>query len=272
MKHNVLPVIGLRTALHGTVLIGVLLFAGDVVSRAQTTSHWPDQIDAGAYQIFADFEISKMPEVVNELVNLEKDLTEILKIGHPREQIKLYLFRNKRSYQKYVSKYFPGIPTRQALYIKRTGPGLVFAYLGKDFLVDLRHEATHALLHANLPVVPLWLDEGIAEYFEVIPQRRVYGHSHLNAVKWKNRLGRLRDVKELESISNISQMRKSEYIEVWAWVHFMLHGDSSARRELLAFLEDIGNMNPPGQLSSRLKSRVENLYEKYRAHVRTWPS
>jgi hypothetical protein len=50
---------------------------------------------------------------------------------------------------------------------------MVFAYRGEDFETDLRHECTHALLNAALPVVPLWLDEGLAEYFEVLPQSAI---------------------------------------------------------------------------------------------------
>ena len=32
---------------------------------------------------------------------------------------------------------------------------------------DLRHEVAHGYLHAVVPNLPLWLDEGLAEYFEV---------------------------------------------------------------------------------------------------------
>ena len=51
--------------------------------------------------------------------------------------------------------------------MKGRGPGKVFAYKSKALPVDVRHEGTHGLLHAALPMVPLWLDEGLAEYFEV---------------------------------------------------------------------------------------------------------
>ncbi|GIT30210.1 MAG: hypothetical protein Ct9H300mP1_22560 [Planctomycetaceae bacterium] len=36
------------------------------------------------------------------------------------------------------------------------------------FPEDLRHEFTHGVLHSSLKRVPLWLDEGLAEYFEVV--------------------------------------------------------------------------------------------------------
>ena len=46
---------------------------------------------------------------------------------------------------------------------------LVYTYWGDRIQQDLRHELTHALLHSVLKDVPLWLDEGLAEYFELPP-------------------------------------------------------------------------------------------------------
>ncbi len=271
MRYNGLPQPWSRAVLRSLLLISVLLVVDEDVD-AQQVSRWPDQQEAGPYLIHADFKIARIPGLVDELVKLERDISQVLQIGAPRERVYLFLFQNKSSYQKYVSRYFPEIPGRQALYIKKRGPGMVFAYLSDDFLIDLRHETTHALLHANLAMVPLWLDEGLAEYFEVIPQNRVHSHRHLRAVKWKNRLGRLRDMEKLEGISDISKMRKAEYEEAWSWVHFMLHGDAFALKELLSYLADIKSMNPPGQLSRRLRTHVANLDDNYRSHVQSWPS
>ena len=44
---------------------------------------------------------------------------------------------------------------------------MVYTYWGNRIQQDLRHELTHAILHSVLKDVPLWLDEGLAEYFEV---------------------------------------------------------------------------------------------------------
>ncbi|NND97127.1 MAG: DUF1570 domain-containing protein [Pirellulaceae bacterium] len=271
MKHSRNLQLTVDTLMRSLLILSTLLLVAQC-ARAQGVPRWPDQLDTGPYRIHADFKLAKVPGLVNQLVKLETDVSTALQIGTPNERIELYLFQEKRSYQQYVSKYFPTVPTRQALYIKKNGPGMVFAYLSDDFLVDLRHETTHALLHANLPLVPLWLDEGLAEYFEVAAQDRVHGHRHLRAAKWKQRLGRLRRMEKLEAIGHISKMGKAEYEEAWSWVHFMLHGDALARNELLAYLADIKNLNPPGRLSRRLSSHVANLQNEYRAHVRSWPS
>ena len=96
----------------------------------------------------------------------------------PRETVHFFLFQAKGTYQSYMKQYFPRVPYRRALFIKARGPGMVFAYQGNDFEIDVRHECTHALLHTWLPHVPLWLDEGMAEYFEVPRDKRVRQNPH----------------------------------------------------------------------------------------------
>ena len=44
---------------------------------------------------------------------------------------------------------------------------VVYAQGGDRLADDLRHEMTHAYLHSVVPDVPLWLDEGLAKYFEL---------------------------------------------------------------------------------------------------------
>ena len=74
-------------------------------------------------------------------------------------------------HRTYIEAHYPDIPYRRALFIKEHGLAGLYAYRHADLAVDLRHECTHAMLHASLPYVPLWLDEGLAEYFEATARR-----------------------------------------------------------------------------------------------------
>ena len=47
---------------------------------------------------------------------------------------------------------------------------------------DLRHEMTHAYLHAVVPNVPLWLDEGLAKYFELPRQQHGLNQPYVRQV------------------------------------------------------------------------------------------
>jgi hypothetical protein len=136
--------------------------------------------------------------------------------------------------------------------------------------VDLRHEGTHALLHATLPVVPLWLDEGLAEYFEVPASERTSHYSHLSKTRWSVRLGNVATIEQLEQLRDLTEMGQTEYRQAWAWVHFLLHGSAAAHDELMRYLNDIQNHMPPGVLSQRIRNRLPDVEERFARHFLSW--
>jgi len=232
---------------------------------------WIDARVAGPFICRADFPLSGTDNsLFAELAQLQQDVVRALGIRPASEPIELYLFRDQWTYQRYITQRFPSVPYRRALYLKTNGVGRVFAYRSSQFEVDLRHECTHALIHAALPMVPLWLDEGIAEYFEVSPGHRAFDNPHLNGVRWAARFGMVPHLAALERHGELSQMGGTEYRSAWAWVHFLLHGPPEARDELVRFLSDIQNGNPPGLLSQRLQRRMPDLERRFLSHFTGW--
>ena len=245
--------------------------------RAKADARWPDERMAGAFLCHADFSLTNYTHLIDEMAQLQRDLVRTLGIDEPREQIHLFLFNHKATYSSYLEMHFPNLPSRRALYIKERGPGMVFAYRSDEFEVDVRHEGTHALLHADLAVVPLWLDEGLAEYFEAPYDQRTFDHPHLAEMKWQlskmNLAARIKSypsLERLEELRDLKQMGAAEYRQSWAWVHFMLHGSAEAHEELTRFLSDIRAATPPGKLSDRLRHRIPNLEQKFTEHMRQW--
>ncbi len=239
-------------------------------SPAGGESRWPDERTAGPFVCHADFSLGGHMNLLGEMAHLQQDLHTQLGIDPPREPIHMFLFDQRATYQNYIEQYFPNVPFRQALFIKERGPGMVFAFRSNDFEVDLRHESTHALLHAALPMVPLWLDEGLAEYFEVRRERRAVEHPHHGKLRWAARFGKLPKIQVLERIEALDEMGQGEYRSAWAWVHFMLHGPPEARRVLVRFLGDIQAHSPPGLLSDRLQKDVPQLEQRFAEHFRRW--
>lgn len=132
---------------------------------------------------------------------------------------------------------------------------MVFAYVSDDFQVDLRHEMTHAILHSYLPMVPLWLDEGLAEYFEVSESERYAGNPHLRSASRAVRWGQFSSLTNLEQQTEFSAMKADDYRDAWAWVHWLLHGPTDVQEEFLSYLADIQAHRVPGTLSTRLRSQ-----------------
>ena len=250
------------------VLVTALFWQVKGVSAS--ASEWADVRAAGAFVCRANFSLRGYEVLLGDLAGLQEDLVRVLGVPAAEERIELYLFRSESGYRRYLETYFPGVPYRRALYVKRGGPGVVLAFDSAELAVDLRHECTHALLHAVLPMVPLWLDEGLAEFFEVSPSRRAYGNPHLSRVRWNARFGVKTAVGRLERKGSVADMRGSDYRDAWAWVHFMLYGSSEGHAELVLFLRDISAGIPPGSLEARLSERIPGLGREYLAHFRGW--
>lgn len=237
---------------------------------AWAADEWADWRAAGAVVCRADFSLADYEPLLGELADLQEELVRVLGIAPAEERIELYLFRNEADYRNYLAAYFPEVPYRRALYIKRGGPGVVLTFRSGQLATDLRHECTHALLHAVLPMVPLWLDEGLAEFFEVAPEQRPFGNPHLSKVRWNARFGIRTPIAKLEKKGSVGEMGGVDYRDSWAWVHFILYGSAEAHAELVGFLREISANVPPGKLSVRLSRRITDLDRQYLTHFRGW--
>jgi hypothetical protein len=129
---------------------------------------------------------------------------------------------------------------------------------------DLRHELTHALLHSVLKDVPLWLDEGLAEFFELPPGTNGINALHLEQLR-KGPFNA--DLSRLEQLNQVAQMTPAEYRESWAWVHLMLRGPSEGKIALLAYLQQLRATPTPGPLQPRLTAAVPGLTDALEMHL-----
>lgn len=241
-----------------------------LVTHTPAAERWPDERSVGPFSCHADFALDGSSALLDEMMQLQRDVGQLLRVHPEQERIHVFLFSREGVYRQYVNRYFPHVPYRRALYIKERGPGMIFAYASDQLDVDLRHECTHAILHAALAIVPLWLDEGLAEYFEVPAADRAYRNPHLPKMKWRLFFGRVMPLERLEAIERIDDMGANEYRQAWAWVHFMLHGPPAAQEELLQYLSDIQARRPPGDLSRRLRQRIPDLEKAFSAHFTQW--
>lgn len=231
---------------------------------------WPHERTAGVFHCHATFDLEPYRELFGELGQLQRDLHATLGVVRARGPVHVYLLQSQTGYQQYVQQYFPDVPYRRALFVKTRGPGMVFAFKNDELAIDVRHESTHALLHSSLPSVPLWLDEGLAEYFEVQRPLRASGNPHLARVQWNLRLALAPDLAALEAKATLGDMEKSDYRDAWAWTHWMLHGPQAAHDELVRYLADLQAGTPAGQLSERLRRRIPALEESFIEHFQNW--
>jgi hypothetical protein len=211
------------------------------------------------YVFVSDFEIQRDLPLFKELADLREDVYRTLQLPPSTDFVQVYLFEDKDHYERYMQAKYPELPKRRAFFIGQMHMGgskelLVYTYWGTGDHIqqDLRHELTHALLNATLSTVPLWLDEGLAEYFEIPPAAHAFSADHLKYLR-HGPGGPVRpDLTRLEELKEVNQMTPAEYREAWAWVHMMLHSNDAARKVLVGYLKDLRTTKSPGALRPRL--------------------
>lgn len=227
------------------------------------------QTRTGPYCVFTNTPIAADAPAIRHLKSLENQLETTLGVRVPpgSDPIEVYILDSPEAFRHFLTFYFPELPTRRAFFLAQGSRRVVYTYQGTRLEEDLRHEATHALLHAAVPDLPLWLDEGLAEYFEVDESRDGRNAEHLARLPDDFESGFVPDLKKLESLKDVRKMTPRDYRESWAWVHYALNGPAPAKAALLGYLADRRAGVEGATLSKRLKAADPDAAVKLASHV-----
>jgi hypothetical protein len=227
------------------------------------------------YVFLSDFEIRRDQPLFEELANLRDQVYRELQLPPGNAVVQVYVFEDQERYERFMQTRYPNLPKRRAFFVAQPrGMGgsedlLVYTYWGegKRIQKDLRHELTHALLHSVLKDVPLWLDEGLAEFYELPPDLKGVNAAHLDRMLRGAGSTTKPDLPRLESLKEVGQMNPAEYREAWAWVHLMLRSTPEAKNVLLSYLQMLRANSNPGALGPRLASVFPSLDEAFVTHL-----
>ncbi len=218
------------------------------------------------FVFYADFEVNRNLPLFKDLANLRDQVCRDLQLPASSSVIQVHLFENRDRYEQFMQARHPDLPKRRAFFVAQPRFGgtedlLVYTYWGTGERIgqDLRHELTHALLHSVLKDVPIWLDEGLAEYFEVPAGWKGVNYQHIAQLRAEQGKAFKPDLDRLEQLTEVHQMTPAEYREAWAWVHLMLHGVPEAKQALVGYLRELRTNARPGPLRPRLASAYPAL-------------
>lgn len=243
----VMAAVGCARAIPGGVLTAVSL-----PSRTE--------VIAGSLVIHADFPIAEQHRLIRELEAMRVELSQTLGLPVSDEPVHLYLFENSEAYERFVARQFPSFPARRAFFVESDTTLSVYAAWQDRIAEDLRHETTHGYVHAVVPTVPLWLDEGIAEYFERPRSDRGLHGDHVAHLAGRLLEGTWRpDIERLEALQAAGEMTQDDYAEAWAWVHWMLRSSPERAEMLQDYLADLRRDGKTAPLPVRLVRSAGSL-------------
>ena len=198
--------------------------------------------NTGSFTIYTGQPISADSPAVQSLAALEEDVDKRLGVHNPGKEptVEIYVLKDRDAFNHFLTFYYPELPSRRAFFLAQGSKRVIYTFENERLEEDLRHEATHALMHEGVGDLPLWLDEGRAEYFEGPAGRRGLNPEHIARLPTDIEKGWKPDLKRLEQLKNVKDMTPRDYRESWAWIHYLLDPANEAGTAILiAYLSDI---------------------------------
>ncbi len=264
-----------RPVFRNTVL-WIAISLGGICAGCQLLhkkDHWdpfPFEHPCGQLVIHSDAPLTGQQRLVEELVTQREWINSRLGLTPSDRPIHVYLYADEAAYYKFLHLRFPEMATRRAIFVGTSTDLTVYAHAGDQVAVDLRHEVAHGYLHAAVPNLPLWLDEGLAEYFEVGRGRRGYNEPHVEMLVKQAEAGTWRpELTRLEALTSAADMTQQDYAESWAWVHYLLESEHGKADVLISYLGDLASQPNTDPLSARLAKQLVGPQLALGEHIRT---
>ncbi|GIW88793.1 MAG: hypothetical protein KatS3mg108_3117 [Isosphaeraceae bacterium] len=261
----------LPSSTAAALIAGLLSGCSAIPLRDHTLIPTAHRVEVGPYVIHSNFPLPDNAPAVVELTQLRREIESVLatSIDPGPGSIEVYILDDSRTFAHFLNTYYNELPHRRAFFLAQGDRRVIYTFLGDRLTEDLRHEATHALLHCLIPELPLWIDEGLAEFFEDRAPTPGTNPDHLQRLADEIRRWRP-DLPRLESIHDVRSMTPRDYREAWAWVHFLATGSPARRLLLASYLHELRSASPDSvtPLSERIATEIDDPNRALLAHIR----
>ena len=231
----------------------IAMLIGIAALPAEAADHkWLVQAQFKSFSLLSDYPVDA-EEIQEKLDHLVSELQITLGVSSRDEPVQIVLFENRSNYLTYLGSAVPASRHRRAVFVRKGSLTTIYCYRSDKTMTDLRHEMTHAMLHQHLQFLPLWLDEGLAEYFEEEPNGRPHS-SRTKGLRWKSAAGWTPDLSRLEKIPAADDMDESDYRDSWAMCSFLINESDDSLALLRDYLQQIHDGKAPPKFSVSLNS------------------
>jgi len=266
------PKVGPRAAMW---LVALSLAVAGCLSNTRNVAEPPvrHSIQAERFTLLSDVPLEKDHWLIDDLERLERHIVTRLALPEPSREVVVHVFASRREYESFLTTSYPQLPSRRAYFVGTPRRLAVYTFWGDRIQEDLRHEFTHGILHSSLKRVPLWLDEGLAEYFEVVgPKPGGVNTEYADRLAAAVANGWRPDLERLEQLKHVADMQRVDYEQAWAWVHFLMHGHPRGPEVLRQYLGDLAERPYAGLLGPRIRGSIPDADKLLLAYVSGLPT
>jgi tetratricopeptide (TPR) repeat protein len=274
-----------HAALGAGVPAGELAQIDAILVRAQRGPAWSTvhEFKSRSYEVRSDHSQKLCADAAQALEQSLSLYNRVL--GRPeatdggQKLYSVYLFSGLSGYLGYAEALFGSTPYNTAgLYSPVLKQLLIWNLPERDAMLrTVRHEGFHQYLDRMLPITPVWMNEGTAEYFETAA---LSGGRVEHGAPVASHVLRLTGKQvEWATIDELIHMGRAEfygdsarnYAQSWALVHYLLQGDRTERQIYTDYFEALLAGTSPRDAGEQVFGKVDTtaLLGKLKRHIKT---
>jgi tetratricopeptide (TPR) repeat protein len=267
-------------------VVGAGLCAGPALAAqaelGQDAAGW-HRVDTQHFVLLGDVPAPTLRALASDLEALESLLATL----NPNDstpapaRAAVMVFASEEEFSRYAPFDTAGEPAAVSGFFLRHPHGDYVAVSagGRDVRPVLYHEVLHRFVCHHLPEAPLWLNEGLAEFYSTLEVSRGEAWLGRPVVEHVVRLQRdaRRPLSELVAIDAEShvyhdgELQGAFYAEAWALVHYLLDGDDSGRAALARYAGLLRAGEDPGSAFAAVFGDEAELERRIDRHLRRAP-
>jgi hypothetical protein len=264
-----------RTATH---LIRLLVL---VLSRLVSADPKWARVDTPNFIIVGAQSEQSLREVGKQFEGFREALTRLLSSAVTSTAVPtlVVVFPDEKSFQPFKPVYQGKTVDIGGFFLPRAHVNYILLgpNRGGENLRPVFHEYSHLIINNVAPTIPLWLNEGLAEYYSSF-QIENAGHavlfgspipSHyieLGQQTWMP-LQALLATTRTSAEYNENSRRGVFYAESWMLVHLILHGEPDRRQAFGAYLRELAS-GTPAEAAWQHQFGTEDIYKALREYSR----
>jgi tetratricopeptide (TPR) repeat protein len=239
---------------------GVILLAGSLAAspaaQPKTSRDWK-RLQSENFLVVGNASEGMLREAVTRLEGFRQALLSQfprLQLTSPVPTI-VVVFKDDTSFSRFKPRDDRGRRAEAVVGYFSTWPDVNYIALGVPYDGEIAfevvfHEYTHYLMYRNVRRVPMWLSEGLAEFYSTVevdarqgrtiigrpPDERVWAITELTPLPLEKMLSSEGTAKIFENPVQVAMF----YAQSWAFVHYINHGEQGKRRgQISTYLRSI---------------------------------
>lgn len=200
-------------------------------------------------------------------------------------RVRMRIIGNFQEYMRFQNEV-TGSGFYSGFYSRRLKEGVINgSRKRKNVLATTLHECSHAIIDLTVPYLPLWVNEGLSEYFErMVPYKgkiviQQQNKRHYDLHRWisSDELVPLRNYLRLNNYSWREKGRSQDEITrtmAWSLVHFMM-STKKGQRSLVKIVQSFANResnDPVNIVNKSYKGGISRLERDWLKYIQSPPT